>query len=199
MTVIVPAGQRECFHQHMKEKQTLDFEYQVLEGGDLDINFILRSPTNKALATDARKEDAIHTFELKETGEYLFCFDNSFSRMARKTVFFDLIVDSEDEVEDPNEAEKQAYFDAYAAQEMYEIRIEEIEDVLSNVKENLFKSQSHQRTWRNIEFRDRYIAERNYERVGFWSVVSSLVMIGTFIIQVLMIRSLFGNTNKVVT
>lgn len=73
------------------------------------------------------------------------------------------------------------------------------QETLSAVKENLFKSQSHQRNWRNIEFRDRYIAERNYERVGFWSVATSVILVGTFIVQVVMIRSLFGSTNKVVT
>ncbi len=70
---------------------------------------------------------------------------------------------------------------------------------LDIVKEHLRKAQQHQRMWRNIEFRDRYVAERNYERVAFWSIVTCVVMVVTFIVQVVTIRSLFSGTGKVRT
>ncbi|XP_072182437.1 transmembrane emp24 domain-containing protein 5-like [Diadema setosum] len=196
MTVVVPPGKRECFHQAMKEDFNLEFEFQVLEGGDLDINFILRSPTNKALATEARKPDGIYSFHLQETGDYLFCFDNSFSRMSDKVVYFDLALDYEDD----DGVDVPKWMDGVvAADEDLEIRLEEIQTSLDIVSDNLRKSQQHQRQWRNIEFRDRYLAERNFERVSFWSVVNTVVMLLTALIQVVMIRSLFGGTGKVRT
>ncbi|XP_041467190.1 transmembrane emp24 domain-containing protein 5-like [Lytechinus variegatus] len=196
LTVIVPPGRRECFHQTMNSGSNLEFEFQVLEGGDLDINFILRSPTNKALATEARKQDGIYSFNLQETGDYLMCFDNSFSRMSEKIVYFDLALDYEDE----GESDVPKWMDAVANRnEEVEITMEEIQTSLDIVSDNLRKSQTHQRQWRNIEFRDRYLTERNFERVNFWSAVNTIVMLVTLIIQVVMIRSLFANNTKVRT
>ncbi|XP_071955907.1 transmembrane emp24 domain-containing protein 5-like [Antedon mediterranea] len=192
MTVLVPAGRRECFYQPIKAKQTLDFEFQVIEGGDLDINFLLRSPSNKAVATEARKAEGIYTRTTQETGDYLFCFDNTFSRISSKTVFFDLALDydSEDELVHP----KAQWFDA--GTEVLDVRIEDMQTSLDIVQDNVKKAQQHQRVWRNVEFRDRYIAERNYERVSFWSLVSTIVMMSTFIVQVVMIRYLFSDTRS---
>ncbi|XP_071796005.1 transmembrane emp24 domain-containing protein 5-like [Asterias amurensis] len=196
LTVVVPAGRRECFHQHIKEKKTLDFEFQVIEGGEMDINFILRSPTNKALATEARKQEGIYTFGTHETGDYLFCFDNSFSRMSEKLVYFDLALDYND---DEAELKKPAWVEALGGEtttDFLEVRLEEIQTSLDVVRDNMHKSIQHQRLLRNVEFRDRYLAERNYERVTFWSVVTVVVMMVTFFIQVIMIRSLFSERVK---
>ncbi|XP_072025926.1 transmembrane emp24 domain-containing protein 1-like isoform X2 [Amphiura filiformis] len=196
LTIIVPAGRRECFNQHIREGQTFDFEFQVIEGGDMDINFILRTPSNRAMATEARKQEGIYTYDTKETGEYLFCFDNSFSRMSEKIVYFDIELDYDDQDEEVNSP---AWFDMAGTLQEYDISIDEIQTSLDIVKEHLRKAQQHQRMWRNIEFRDRYVAERNYERVAFWSILTCVVMITTFIVQVFMIRSLFSGTGKVRT
>lgn len=44
-----------------------------------------------------------------------------------QVVFFDLIVENDESPEEQDELEKKAYMDTFAAQELYEIRIEEIE------------------------------------------------------------------------
>ncbi|XP_063956715.1 transmembrane emp24 domain-containing protein 1-like [Lytechinus pictus] len=124
------------------------------------------------------------------------CFDNSFSRMSEKIVYFDLALDYEDE----GESDVPKWMDAVANRnEEVEITMEEIQTSLDIVSDNLRKSQTHQRQWRNIEFRDRYLTERNFERVNFWSSVNTIVMLVTLIIQVIMIRSLFANNTKVRT
>jgi len=40
-TVVVPAGVQHCYFQPMTKGTVFEIEYQVLEGGDLDINFSL--------------------------------------------------------------------------------------------------------------------------------------------------------------
>ncbi|XP_022097845.1 transmembrane emp24 domain-containing protein 5-like [Acanthaster planci] len=193
LTIVVPAGRRECFHQHIKAQKTLDFEFQVIEGGDMDINFILRTPTNKALATEARKQEGIYTFSTQETGDYLFCFDNSFSRMSEKLVYFDLALDYDDEDEVLKKPPWMDLMTGVGGTDTAEVRLEEIQTSLGIVRDNLHKSVQTQRLLRNVEFRDRFIAERNYERVSFWSILTTVVMLVTFLIQVIMIRSLFSS------
>ncbi|XP_070565836.1 transmembrane emp24 domain-containing protein 5-like [Ptychodera flava] len=193
-TYIIPAGQRECFHQPLKAENTLDFEFQVIEGGTLDINFMMRSPTNKVLASDIRKSEGSHAIDTQETGDYLFCFDNTFSRMSHKVVYFEVIVDSEDyEFDRPN------WEDELLADQLVEMKLEDMHESLNAVKKHLKESQGHQRVWRNLEFRDRYIVERNFERINFWSIVNTSVMVITALVQVFMIRSLFSDSQKVRT
>jgi protein ERP2 len=90
LTVLVPANQRECFHQILETGKTIEVEYEVLAGGDLDINYWFYSPTNRVLQSDVKKRDGHQTLKLEETGEYRFCLDNSFSRFSQKQVYFSL-------------------------------------------------------------------------------------------------------------
>ncbi|XP_002741662.1 transmembrane emp24 domain-containing protein 5-like [Saccoglossus kowalevskii] len=193
-TYIIPPGQRECFHQPVKADNTLDFEFQVIEGGALDINFMLRSPTNKVLASDIRKNEGGHEVQTTETGDYLFCFDNTFSRMSHKVVYFEVVVDSED-----YEFERANWEGDLLADQLIDIKLEDMQESLSMVKKHLKDAQAHQRVWRNVEFRDRFMVERNFERVNFWSLVNTVIMLITGVIQVVMIRSLFGDTRAVKT
>ena len=90
LTVLIPANQRECFHQTMDAGRTIEVEYEVLAGGDIDINYWFYSPSNRVLQSDFKKRDGHQTLKLEESGEYRFCFDNSFSRFSQKQVYFSL-------------------------------------------------------------------------------------------------------------
>ena len=59
-TVVVPAGARQCYFQPMTKGTAFEIEYQVLEGGDLDINFSLTSPGGQFLFSDMKSEEGLH-------------------------------------------------------------------------------------------------------------------------------------------
>ncbi|XP_021065884.1 transmembrane emp24 domain-containing protein 5 isoform X2 [Mus pahari] len=82
-TFTLPAGRKECFYQPMPLKASLEIEYQVLDGGELDIDFHLTSPEGRTLVFEQRKSDGVHTIET-EDGDYMFCFDNTFSTISEK-------------------------------------------------------------------------------------------------------------------
>jgi protein ERP2 len=90
LTVLVPANQRECFHQILNTGIQIEVEYEVLAGGDIDINYWFYSPTNRVLKSDLKQRDGHQILTIEETGEYRFCFDNSFSRFSQKQVYFSL-------------------------------------------------------------------------------------------------------------
>ncbi|XP_060479477.1 transmembrane emp24 domain-containing protein 5 isoform X2 [Panthera onca] len=92
-TFTLPAGQKECFYQPMPLKASLEIEYQVLDGAGLDIDFHLASPQGRTLVFEQRKSDGVHTIET-EDGDYMFCFDNTFSTISEKVIFFELILDN---------------------------------------------------------------------------------------------------------
>lgn len=90
LTILIPPNQRECFHQMLDIGKTIDVEYEVIAGGDLDINYWFYSPTNRVIKSDFKRRDGQHTLKLEESGEYRFCLDNSFSRFSQKQVYFSL-------------------------------------------------------------------------------------------------------------
>jgi len=90
LTILIAASRQECFHQELEMGKTIEIEYEVIAGGDVDINYWFHSPTNRVLASDFKKRDGHQTLKLEETGEYRFCFDNSMSRFNQKQVYFSL-------------------------------------------------------------------------------------------------------------
>jgi len=119
MAIFVPAGKVECIYQPIVNLKYNSFEvdYQVLfkifftyfsikviEGGENDISFILKSPSGIIIASEQQKTDGSHKYFLLKInlknifrivldepnhgrGDYAFCFDNSFSYSSDKRVY----------------------------------------------------------------------------------------------------------------
>lgn len=190
MTVEVPPGQEDCFFQTVEAGKILDVEYQVVDGGqhnELEINFRIIRPEGVPLVADFRKSDNAHRQSVPETGDYKICFDNTISRFNAKTVFFEVIVESEN---DDDENEFGDLFEG-VTEGTYDVQIEDIEVSLKEIKERITRSRHMQDQIRNFEYRDRSIAEHNFERVNFWSIVHVILLVSAGLIQVVLVRSLF--------
>ncbi|XP_040025443.1 transmembrane emp24 domain-containing protein 5 [Gasterosteus aculeatus] len=193
-TFTLPAGRKECFFQTMKKDASLEIEYQVLDGSGLDVDFFITSPAGQVVFSDYRKSDGVHTVVDTEDGDYMFCFDNTFSAVSEKLVFFELILDNmerDDEVEDWKEYVQ--------GTDVLDMKLEDIMDTINNVKARLGKSVHIQTVLRAFEARDRNIQESNFDRVNFWSVVNVVVMTMISAVQVYLVRSLFEDKRKLRT
>lgn len=190
-TFTLPAGQKECFYQPMPLKASLEIEYQVLDGAGLDVDFHLASPEGKTLVFEQRKSDGVHTVET-EVGDYMFCFDNTFSTISEKVIFFELILDNMGE-----QAQEQEDWKKYiTGTDMLEMKLEDILESINSIKSRVSKSVHIQTLLRAFEARDRNIQESNFDRVNFWSMVNLVVMVVVSAIQVYMLKSLFEDKRK---
>ncbi|CAH2311554.1 transmembrane emp24 domain-containing 5 [Pelobates cultripes] len=190
-TFSLPAGHKECFFQPMKKDATLEIEYQVLDGASLDVDFTLLSPYGDVLISEARQSDGVHTVETVD-GDYQFCFDNTFSRMYEKVIFFELILDHINE-EGTDQEDWKNYI---IGTDLLDMKLEDILETINSVKGRLTKSVQLQTLLKAFEARDRNIQENNYDRVNFWSVVNLVVMVTVSVIQVYMLRNLFEDKRK---
>ena len=104
-----------------------EIEYQVLEGGDLDIDFQMSSPSGTLLFNELRSEEGLHEIASAEEGDYKvkylvllleirsglrtldidiinlifqICFNNNFSRITDKTVFWEVFVEDDYDYDD---------------------------------------------------------------------------------------------------
>ncbi|CAF0877863.1 unnamed protein product [Didymodactylos carnosus] len=192
-TILIGASQHECYHQTLEKGNTLEFMYDVFAGGDYDISFWLYSPVNRLMQSDFKQRDGQHSLVLVETGDYRFCFDNSFSSFSQKQVYFSIRLVNTTEEDDETWMADVPKDDLGDLQ----TRTEEFKAVFMRLWANMEQIQRYQQSFRNFEGHDRVMGEHNFERVNFWSMVHLAVLISVGLIQVIMIRSLFEDRSRV--
>jgi len=200
LSVLVEPNNRECFHQYLQKDLTIEIDFQVLTGGDgLDISFWASSPTNVVVTHLQRQQNGRPVFTTRETGEYRFCFDNSFSRFSSKQVHF--YIGSTEEYADPIFQPK-PIFEPQSKLSVDELG--ELDDKLDNfrhsfkrVVQNLAYAQRLQHLFRQYESIDRSLMELSFDRVNLYSTMNVIVLLIVAFIQVYMIRSLFEDKSKV--
>uniref|UniRef100_A0A2K6UVW4 Transmembrane p24 trafficking protein 5 n=1 Tax=Saimiri boliviensis boliviensis TaxID=39432 RepID=A0A2K6UVW4_SAIBB len=127
-----------------------------------------------------------------EVGDYMFCFDNTFSTISEKVIFFELILDNMGE-----QAQEQEDWKKYiTGTDMLDMKLEDILESINSIKSRLSKSGHIQTLLRAFEARDRNIQESNFDRVNFWSMVNLVVMVVVSAIQVYMLKGLFEDKRK---
>jgi len=198
-TVEVRPGKYECYFQPVtnEKHKKLEVDYQVIDGGDLNINFMLIFGAD-ILVQDQMKTDANHKIDLKGMGDYQFCFDNTFSYQARKVVYFEVyLTDAEGNIEDVD-ISQYAKNDAEFAKRSQEIGITlaDFHASANRMKTSLNKIEYYQSTLRGYEHRDSVIMQANLNRVSFWSIANTAAMIFVAGLQVYTIRALFEENSK---
>lgn len=197
MTVHVDAGKKECFFHNVKLGETIDIEYQVIDGGhgDLDISFSLADPIGLIIVTDFKKPENIHRHDVQKEGDYRFCFDNTFSTFNRKTVFFELIVEKEGE-QNLGDDQWNDVLEGLTPEEYYEMKVQDIMDYVGRIRMQMTKARQIQDMLRSHEARDRNLAESNFSKVNNWSLFQICAMVAVGLLQVFLVRSIFDTNTR---
>jgi len=200
MTVNIEAGKEECFFESVPKDNTLTVEYQVVDGGsgqlsELDINFRLIHPQGQPIFAEFKKPDGAHTHRSDEAGDYKICFDNKFSYMSSKVIYFEILnVNEEEEYDDLAGLFED---DEDLPEEYYDVQVTDIESQLKKIKEDIVKARHLQDQIRVTDLKDRSIAEHNFERVNFMSTFYVIILCFSGVAQVLLVRSLFDDKSKI--
>ncbi|CAM9676977.1 transmembrane emp24 domain-containing protein 1-like [Lethenteron reissneri] len=194
-TFTLPAGRTECFYQALTTGASMEVEYQVIDGAGMDVDFSISSPTGQVLFAEYRKSEGLQSVEAKQDGDYMFCFDNSFSHVSEKVVFFEVILDNMEVEKD----DKPAWKDFVAVDEIIDMKLEDLQETMDNIKTRLGKSIQMQSVLRVYEARDRKLQETNFEMVNLWSGISMAVLVVVAGLQVYTLRSLFNDQRRVRT
>jgi protein ERP2 len=200
LSLLIEAGRRECFHQYLAEGLKMETDYQVIQGGQLDITFWITSPTNEVLYNEIRKAGGQKQFTTESPGEYQFCFDNSYSRMVDKNVFF--FISSNDGFVDPHFSAPSSANEVLSQDNKDDIgelndKVEDFKARFTAMAQELEQAQLMQQMLRVFEKQDRILMTLSKWRVNFYSVMNILVLVVVGALQVFMIRSLFEEKSKV--
>ncbi|XP_040202390.1 transmembrane emp24 domain-containing protein 1 [Rana temporaria] len=188
LTFLLPAGRQECFYQTALYNGSMEVEYQVIGGAGLDVDFSVTTPSGVLLINEHRRSDGVHTVEPTEAGDYMICFDNSFSTISEKLVFFEIIFDSQQGDDEPD-----SWADIVEPDELLDIKMEDIKESIESMRARLERSMQMQTVLRAFEARDRNLQESNIDRVNFWSAVNVGVLVTVAFLQVYMLKSLFAD------
>jgi protein ERP2 len=134
-------------------------------------------PNGIALVTDFRKPDYTHRSAIDENGDYKICFDNRRSSFSPKVVYFEISIENEEDDERDEFKDLLAANPAPGVEGDYEVQVEDIEESLRGIKDRVKQSRHFLGQIRNFELRDRSVAEHNFDRVNFWSLVQVVTML----------------------
>lgn len=178
LTFELPDNEVQCFYEHINKGVNTIVEFQVVTGGNYDVDMTMKSPKGKVLYQDQKKQYDSFRHQAEEEGVYEVCFSNEFSTFTHKVVFLDWQVGDESPLLSPASPEKALTFMESSAQNIH--------DKLNQILDD----QTH---YRLREAQGRSHAEDLNERVQLWSIAQLGVVILVGILQVTLIRSFFSN------
>uniref|UniRef100_A0A0B6ZGE2 GOLD domain-containing protein n=2 Tax=Arion vulgaris TaxID=1028688 RepID=A0A0B6ZGE2_9EUPU len=182
LTFELPDSEKMCFYENIEQGEQATLEFQVITGGNYDVDLELTAPNGQVLYKDVKKQYDSFTWTAQYKGVHTFCFSNEFSTFTHKIVYFDLQVGDEKP----------------AAEELHghQTALTMMETSTVNIFESLKTVLDYQTHHRLRESQGRVFAEDLNQRVFYWSVGESLLIILIGIGQILVLRSFFTNTHK---
>nr|XP_055058965.1 transmembrane emp24 domain-containing protein 3-like [Misgurnus anguillicaudatus] len=178
LTFELPDNEKQCYYEDLEQGVKFDIDFQVIAGGNYDVDCFVADPLNNILYDERKKQyDSFsHTTAMK--GEYKVCFSNEFSTFSHKTVYLDFRTGDERPLLPDTSSSTQ---------------LTQMESSCMSIHE-ILRAVSDSQTWYRLqEALDRTRAEDLNVRVFYWSVGEALILFVVSIGQVLMLRSFFND------
>ncbi|XP_053175391.1 transmembrane emp24 domain-containing protein 3 [Scomber japonicus] len=176
LTFELPDNDKQCFYEELEKDVKFDIDFQVISGGNYDVDCFVTDPQNNVLYNEKKKQyDSFsHTTAMK--GIYKVCFSNEFSTFTHKIVYLEFRHGDEDPLL-PGMTRTTA--------------LTQLESTCVSIHE-ILKVVADSQTWYRLrEAHDRTKAEHLLERVTFWSVGETVLLFVIGIGQVMLLRSFF--------
>ncbi|CAG0898179.1 unnamed protein product, partial [Cyprideis torosa] len=177
LTFELPDNAKQCFHEEIKEGTKSTLEYQVVTGGQYDVDAVVTAPNGQILYQEVKKQFDSFEFTPDRSGTYTVCFSNEFSTFSHKIVYMDFQVGEEPPLPGIGE-----HFTAMT----------QMESSSAEIHENLNAVLDYQTHHRLRESQGRIRAEELNERVLYWSVGQTFVIFAIMVGQVMILKTFFA-------
>lgn len=172
----LPDNARECFYEEIKKNQTATLEYQVVTGGQYDVDVVLEGPKKEILYRQVKTQFDSHQFVAQATGVYAACFSNEFSTFSHKLIYMDFQVGDEQPLPGIDE---------------HATVLTQLETSAQEIHKSLNAILDYQTHHRLREAQGRKRAEDLNERVLWWSLTETIAVLVIAIGQVIVLRNFF--------
>ncbi|XP_076250165.1 transmembrane emp24 domain-containing protein [Rhynchophorus ferrugineus] len=177
LTFELPDNGKECFYQEIKVNTTATLEFQVVTGGQYDVDVILQDPVKNMLYQQVKVQFDSHTFTAQKTGIYTVCFSNEFSTFSHKIVYMDFQVGEEEPLPGIGD-----HASALTQMESSAVDIHKFLNLIIDL-------QTHHRL---RESQGRKRAEDLNERVLWWSMFETVAVVTIGVTQVFILKNFFN-------
>ncbi|KAK9899944.1 supernatant protein factor, C-terminal domain-containing protein [Cystobasidium minutum MCA 4210] len=169
-TIDIAPSTKECFFEDLSAEDKMTVTYQVAAGGELDIDFWVTNPRDDFMYKLNKMDTGTYSFTAHLDGRYTYCFSNEMSSVTGKTVSFN--VHGVMYVED----------DGHTAPIEKEIRA--LSAALEAVKDEQEYIVTRERLHRDT-------AESTNDRVKWWSIIQTVLLIAVCAWQVFYLKRFF--------
>ena len=169
----------ECFYEDLVENTECSLEYAPITGVDPRIDAYIQDPEGSFVYKEEKKDYDLHKFTTAKNGTYTICFSNVFEfSIGENLVYFDLIKGDED-------------YMGYEGVDGTQTALTYFEKSFLNIHENFNLIEKYQNYYRLREANGRLAAEYLKQRVQWWSIGQSCIIISVGVIQVFLLRRFF--------
>lgn len=177
LTFELPDNEKQCFYEDIKAGEKSSVEFQVVTGGNYDVDCQVKAPDDRILYNKVKEQYGDHTFTTDAAGTYSVCFSNEFSTFSHKIIYLDWQVGEEKPL---------------PGMEEHHQALTQMETSAQAVHENLNAVDDYQTHYKLRETQGRKRAEEIGERVFYWSVGETVAILLITVGQVMVLRNFFS-------
>lgn len=177
LTFELPDNQKQCFHEEIKKGDESTIDFQVLDGGNYDVDATLEGPNGQILFNGVKKQADTYTWTANEGGIYTLCFSNEFSTFTHKLIYIDFEVGDEKPLPGLENHPQ----------------LTKVETNAENIHEHMKTVVDYQTHHRLMEAKGRHYAEELNQRVMYYSIGETIVIFIIALGQVFVLRSFFSD------
>ncbi|XP_076294880.1 transmembrane emp24 domain-containing protein 7 [Lasioglossum baleicum] len=176
LTFELPDNEKQCFYQEIVKNETAMLEFQVVTGGQYDVDVTLEAPNKEVIYQQIKTQFDSHQFTAAMSGAYKACFSNEFSTFSHKLVYMDFRVG--------NQMPLAGLGDHVTVMTQMESSVDEVYKHLNNILDY----QTHHRL---REAQGRKNAEDLNDHVLKWSIVETVTIVTICVLQVYILKTFF--------
>ncbi|XP_076681262.1 transmembrane emp24 domain-containing protein 7 [Andrena cerasifolii] len=176
LTFELPDNAKQCFFQEIEKNVTAMLEFQVVTGGQYDVDVTLEAPNKQIIYRQIKMQFDSYQFTAPLSGAYQACFSNEFSTFSHKLVYMDFRVGEQLPLAGLGE---------------HVTVMTQMESSADEVHKNLNKILDYQTHHRLREAQGRKRAEDLNERVLVWSITETLTILIISVGQVFILKTFF--------
>ncbi|CRK96855.1 CLUMA_CG009954, isoform A [Clunio marinus] len=177
LTFELPDNSKECFYQEVLKNRSAILEYQVITGGQYDVDVELLSPTKEIIYRQIKSQFDSHQFTAPKTGVYAACFSNEFSTFSHKLIYMDFSLTEE--------------VNPLPGVDEHATVLTQMEQTAQEIHKSLNAILDYQTHHRLREAQGRKRGEDLNERVLWFSIIETSAMLIIAITTVIVLRSFF--------
>lgn len=175
-SLALPAFSRECLYYDLTDQESsLVVSYQVLTGGNFEIDFEITAPDGSQIVSEKQKKYSDFLLKSFGLGQYSFCFTNSYGTALKKVEVVLELEKGNLGIPDENSSPQDAISNN---------AIEEIDRNLQKITKAM--NYLRAREWRNM-----YTVESTNTRFTWLSLLIMGIMVGISVLQALVIQFFF--------